>query len=91
MGNNRIEDASKQPYSAVKYDFQKLLVANAVLRLLIFRVSHLDNLHNVKDGLAIYFKKAIESYKCLQVGSKFLFVCYIGKEIYYKPDAASTG
>lgn len=84
LGNRRIEDISKQSYSSVKYDFQKLLVANAKLRLLIFRVSDLDYLYNSDSGLAAYFVKSIEAYDCLTVGSKFLFICFFKNEVLFR-------
>lgn len=84
LGNHRIEDISQQPYSSVKYDFQKLLVANAELRLLIFRVPDLDYLYNSDYGLAAYFIKSIQAFDCLTVGSKFLFICFCKNEIFFR-------
>jgi len=60
------------PYSGYKFDFQKLLVANAKLGLMIFiikkdkPISELDN----------YFVEAIESYNNLAEDSRFLFIAF---------------
>lgn len=62
----------KIPYSGIKYDFQKLLVANADLRMMIFIIKQ-DN--DILE-LDIYFDKAISNYKHLEKNSKFLFVAF---------------
>ena len=60
-------------YGAIKWDFQKLLVANADLRVMIFQ-------WRVKDGKKLnwrldkYLTKTICGYRNLPPGSKFLFV-----------------
>jgi hypothetical protein len=71
---NRVnrKDKNKVPFSGIKYDFQKLLLANAELRLMIFKVNktvHLEELHT-------YFIRNIKGYKHLTVGSKFLFIAF---------------
>jgi len=43
----------KISFSSVKYDFQKLLVTNATLRLLIFRVSNIAELREMNDSLKL--------------------------------------
>jgi len=86
FGNKRAvkigKEQSNQPYSAVKYDFQKLLVTNARLRLMIFRVSDQQSLEGA-GGLSEYFGKAIQHYKQLAPGSRFLFACFVGEEMYF--------
>src|SRR5947209_19697436 len=84
LGKYRNKDGSKKPYPAVKFDFQKLLIANAELRLLVFRVTHADKLINSEYGLSTYFEKAIEAYQCLESESKFLFVCFIKNDVFYR-------
>lgn len=84
LGKHRIEDTSKHPYPAVRFDFQKLLVANAQLRLLIFRISDLDYLYNAHNGLAKYFEHATKVYQCLEKGSRFLFICFCKNEVLFK-------
>lgn len=84
LSKNRIEDTSGHTYSAIKFDFQKLLTTNAELRLLVFRIKNLEILYNQNNGLSDYFAIAIKTYKCLAKGSKFLFVCYLGESIFYK-------
>jgi hypothetical protein len=64
---------TRVPYSAVKYDFQKLLVANAELRLMIFCIGKRRNDDEV-DNLAAYFFDAIEKYEQLPRDSKFLII-----------------
>lgn len=75
------EDGKKLPYSAVRYDFQKLLVSNADLRLMIFKVRHQEDLNLMKD----YFDEAIRSYQKLNYTDKFLIVAYQEsiKQIYF--------
>lgn len=70
------------PFSGFKYDFQKLVVCNAVLRLMIFRIKKRADL----DELEEYFDKAIQSYTLLNVGATFLFLAFFEKEekLYYK-------
>lgn len=69
-------------FSGFKYDFQKLLVCNAVLRLMIFRIKKRADL----DELEEYFDKAIQSYTLLNMGATFLFLAFFEKEekLYYK-------
>lgn len=59
----------KQPdvYGAVKYDFQKLVVANAEVRLMIFQQRRNFELNR-------YFIDVIENYIHLDKGANFLFV-----------------
>jgi hypothetical protein len=70
------EQRPKDCYGAVKYDFQKLLVANAKLRLLIFkkRTERLGETTN--DDLDKYFEETIQGYDHLTKDSKFLFVAF---------------
>jgi hypothetical protein len=75
------EDGKDISYSAVMYDFQKLLVSNAELRLMIFKLRQFEDL----EYMQLYFEKAIEKYKPLQPGDKFLMVAYHepNKQIYH--------
>ena len=72
------------PYSGIKYDFQKLLIANADLRLMIFRIRKRDKEEDLQE-LSNYFDKAINSYRNLAGNSKFLFIAFDegGKQIRY--------
>jgi len=67
----RTEDGGV-PYGGVKFDFQKLLVANAELRLMIFILRKNDNICDLDN----YFDKAIKSCKHLAQNSKFLFIAF---------------
>jgi hypothetical protein len=69
---------------AIRYDFQKLLASNALLRVMIFRVRKLYELHDPSKGLSHYFFKAIELYQQLPPGSKFLFICLHLDNFYYR-------
>ncbi len=62
-------------FNGIKYDFQKLLVANADLRLMVFRIRKRDKENDLAE-LNKYFDKAIKSYGNLAKGSKFLFVAF---------------
>ena len=64
-------DDKKISHSGIKYDFQKLLVANADLRLMIFLKRKHDKIRDFDN----YFDSAIESYLNLKEG-KFLFIAY---------------
>ena len=59
-------------FSGIKYDFQKLLVTNAELRLMIFKVVRPTDF----DELAEYFEDNISNYSHLDKGAKFLFVAF---------------
>lgn len=83
--NKKKKHKGDDPYGAVKYDFQKLLVANAELRLMIFKKrvrEYAQRNKKVKPKTAEkcnkdldeYFFSVIEKYKHLKKGSKFLFV-----------------
>lgn len=69
-------------FSGIKYDFQKLLIANASLRLMIFRVTKIEQF----DTLFSYFENNIKQYKHLVKGARFLFVGFHEREktFYYK-------
>jgi len=73
---------SKVPFSGIKYDFQKLLVSNAEIRMMIFKIKYFSDL----EALSEYFSDNIKNYKHLPKGSKFLFVGFYDKEeiFYYK-------
>ena len=74
-GMKRRGDTTGKPYSAIKYDFQKLLVTNAELRLMIFKITGGKN-HKKNSDLDKYFDKAIKSYRHLKKNSKFLFIAF---------------
>lgn len=59
----------------LKYDFQKLVVSNAPLKLMVFTVSKSEYLND----LEAYFSSVIRNYKTLVPGNKFLFVAYCAK------------
>jgi hypothetical protein len=67
---------SKTPSSGIKYDFQKLLVANADLRLMIFIIKNDIQLSELDQ----YFELAIKGYRNLPPHAKFLFVAFDKKE-----------
>ncbi|MBB4804949.1 hypothetical protein HNP38_000221 [Chryseobacterium defluvii] len=60
------------PYSGIKYDFQKLLVANADLRLMIFIIKKDNDIFELDQ----YFDRAIDNYAHLKPNSKFLFIAF---------------
>ena len=64
-------------WGAVKYDFQKLLIANADLRLMIFQ-KRSDSSQN--DKLDDYFIEVIENYIHLDKEAKCLFVRFPPKQ-----------
>ena len=70
--NPRRKGDSKTLYSGIKYDFQKLLIANADLRLMIFKIAKEQEL----ELLGEYFNNSIQNYQHLNNGSKFLFIAY---------------
>ena len=80
--NLRRKGDSKVPYSGIKYDFQKLIVSNAGLRLMIFKIKKLSNL----DELGRYFQNNITNYTQLPLKSAFLFIafCDLTKSFYYR-------
>jgi hypothetical protein len=71
------EEDSIVPYSGFKFDFQKLLVANADLKLMVFRTKANDESFSELDD---YFEKAISSYTNLKPGSRFLFIAVVKGE-----------
>lgn len=73
LGDRRKGDKSMSKNPAIKFDFQKLLIANAKLRLLIFKVKNQREL----DELDAYFEKSIATYELLNKGSMFLFICFL--------------
>lgn len=81
LGDRRKGDTSKSPNPAVKFDFQKLLLANAGLRLMVFKTRNLQDLNQ----LDAYFDNAIKNYNLLKKNDAFLFVCFMhdGKEMHY--------
>lgn len=68
-------------FGAIKWDFQKLLVANANLRVLIFQRRIKKN----NDELDTYFDATIRGCKNLEKGSKFLFIRFGKNEFQYTP------
>lgn len=77
-------------YGEVKFDFQKLVVANAALRLMIFRVNEKEDLCELNE----YFEKVINgpnSYIHLADGAIFLFVAYhFSKKTFYYKEIINT-
>jgi hypothetical protein len=65
----------KVAFSGIKYDFQKLLIANAEFRLMIFNVVKPTDF----DQLSEYFEDNINTYKHLPSGAKFLFISFYEK------------
>lgn len=68
-------------YGAIKYDFQKLLLSNAELKLMIFRVSGKTK-QDIKQKLIKlydYFNNAIDKYEQMESG-EFLFIAFCDKE-----------
>jgi hypothetical protein len=81
-GYKRKDDENDDDYSAVKWDFQKLLVTNADLRLLIFkkRIGRGDEkTEQTNEALDKYFTRTIQGYRNLADGSKFLFIAFCDK------------
>jgi hypothetical protein len=81
LGDRRKGDKSNSNSPAVKFDFQKLLIANAQQRLLVFKVYSQQQLTHLND----YFNQAIKEYKLLPKKSSFLFICFdhSTKMLYY--------
>lgn len=79
--NKRYLDKSGMAFSAVKYDFQKLLFSNADIKLMIFYSSSITN--DDFFNLDLYFQDAINSFPCLNMNSPFLFICFQKNKIFY--------
>jgi hypothetical protein len=76
---NKKRDEPPIQYTQVRYDFQKLLISNAELRLMVFQKKRLKNEEETKkrfELLSRYFIKAINSCEFLPEKSKFLFVLF---------------
>lgn len=69
--NKRKED--KDQYGGVKYDFQKLLVANMGLCLMVFQVTK-----EGREKLSKYFEEVCNLYECNK--TEFLFIAFSRKE-----------
>jgi hypothetical protein len=78
-GQKRRKDPSNVLFGAVKYDFLKLLVTNAKLRLLIFNIRPNDSKDKLRN-FDRYLKKAIQTYGHLKPGDSFLFIAYCKSE-----------
>lgn len=77
----RPKDKIDNKYGAIKYDFQKLLLSNAELKLMIFRVSGKTK-QDIKQKLIDlynYFNNAIDKYEQMESG-EFLFIAFCDKE-----------
>ena len=61
------KDRKKVPFSGIKYDFQKLLLANANVRLMVFKFQKSEHLNDLYS----YFYKNIKGYKHLPKGAYF--------------------
>ena len=79
--NRRRKDKNKDRFSGIKYDFQKLLVANSGLKVMIFRFTKKENL----ETLSKYFDDAIDAYIPLKE-YQFLFMAFYdkGKRLCYR-------
>lgn len=62
------------PYGEVKYDFQKLLLANADVKLMVYRY-HKEN-YGGGDSIQQYFQRRIDNYRQGRVSDLYLFACY---------------
>ena len=71
----RKEDQKGDQHSGIKYDFQKLLLPNTGLRLMIFNISKEEELNQLSE----YFNNAITKYTPLKNG-EFLFGAFHDKE-----------
>lgn len=77
----RPKDKIDDKYGAIKYDFQKLLLSNAGLKLMIFRISGKTK-QDIKQKLIElynYFNNAIDQYEQMESG-EFLFIAFCDKE-----------
>lgn len=85
----RREDKKGDRHSGIKYDFQKLLLSNTGLRLMVFEISKEEDL----NLLSIYFNNAIAKYTPLKRG-KFLFVAFHNRKksfhYWYKEKKSNT-
>lgn len=79
---NKKQRVKEVTYSGYKYDFQKLVVCNAQLRLMIFKIKKMEDLINLEE----YFNKAIQDYSSLKKGDRFLFLAFFskGEKLFYK-------
>ena len=62
-----VESEWKRNLKDIQYDFEKLLLSNSSLRLMICQ-TNTNNIYELKQ----YFSKAVESYKLLKKGDRFL-------------------
>lgn len=67
-----VESEWSHKFAQVKYDFEKLLVARAGLRLMICQV----RVGKSKEYLFDYFQKAVETCKLSQKGDRYLIAIY---------------
>ena len=65
------------PYGEVKYDFQKLLISNADIKLMVYLQHKEDKTY---ESLTQYFKKRIDNYHQGRESDIFLFVRYSHKK-----------
>lgn len=73
----------KDPYGAVKFDFQKLLAAKADLKVLIFRKRPDKTDQNTNEQLDRYFQDTIDGYRYYADGSEFLFIAFDKEGLHY--------
>ena len=66
------------PYGEVKFDFQKLLLSNADIKLMVYR-KHGDKSRTDID-LEHYFQRRIDNYRQGATTALFIFARYSGKE-----------
>ena len=64
----------------MKWDFQKLLIANANLRLMIFELCKTDDFEHLNQ----YFEEAINNFEELKNGAQFLIITFYNDTFLYK-------
>ena len=64
----------KNDYSAMKFDFQKLLISNADLRLMIFKLRKKKDINEDLKELTEYFNNAINGFNNLVPNSQILII-----------------
>lgn len=68
--SNKNDD--EDPYGEVKFDFQKLLLANADIKLMVYKEHRTDKDYNLNE----YFIRRIKEYRQGKSSDYFLFACY---------------
>ncbi len=68
----RINDKSGDKYSAMKFDFQKLILAKADLHLMVFKLR--SDYEKDLEGLKEYFEESLKSFKDLDKNFNLLVI-----------------